>query len=127
MWSHRRPPQPTLSNAYVLAIDGAGGQWYANCRTCSTSNNGSPDNLVRVAVNGTQNTGTADGFQDTHLNVVGTAAIDGSGNVWVTNNGGGSSGQGTGTGSLTEFIGIAPPVVTPLAKASATNTLGTKP
>ena len=114
-------PQPSLSNAYVLAIDGAGGQWYANCRVCSTSNNGSPDNLTRVAPNGAQNTGTADGFQDPNLNYVGTAAIDASGNVWVTNNGGGA------TGSVTEFIGIAPPVVTPIATASATGKLGTKP
>ncbi len=112
---------PTLSNAYVLAIDGAGGAWYANCRACSSPNNGSPDNLVHVAPNGTQASGTADGYQDAHLNYVGTAAIDGAGNVWVTSNGAG------GTGSVTEFLGVAAPVVTPLAVASATNTLGIRP
>jgi hypothetical protein len=34
-------------------------------------------------------------------------AIDGSGNVWVTNPGGGDEGD------LVEFVGVATPVVTP--------------
>ncbi len=114
------PPatQATLSNAFVLAIDGAGGAWYANCRVCSSTSNGSPDNLVHVLPGGAQSTGSADGYQDNKLSRVGTAAIDGSGNVWVTNNLG---------GTVTEFVGVAAPVVTPLAVASATNKLGVRP
>jgi hypothetical protein len=45
-------------------------------------------------------------------------AIDGSGNVWVTN---------TGDSSLTEFVGAAAPVVTPLAAAVKNNNQGGQP
>jgi hypothetical protein len=45
-------------------------------------------------------------------------AIDGSGNVWVSNN--------TGN-SVTEIVGAAAPVVTPLALAVKNNTLGKRP
>jgi hypothetical protein len=45
-------------------------------------------------------------------------SIDGSGNVWVGNN---------GNSTVSEFLGAAVPVVTPLAQGVATNTLGTRP
>jgi hypothetical protein len=45
-------------------------------------------------------------------------AIDGSGDVWVTNN---------GNSTVSEFIGAAVPVVTPLAVGVKNNTLGTRP
>lgn len=45
-------------------------------------------------------------------------AIDGSGDVWVTNN---------GNSSVTEFIGVGVPVITPLAAGVASNKLGTRP
>ena len=50
-------------------------------------------------------------------------AIDGSGNLWLagTNNG------ATSSTYLSEIIGIAAPVVTPLSLAAKTNTLGTRP
>jgi hypothetical protein len=44
-------------------------------------------------------------------------AVDGSGNVWVTN----------GDASISEFIGAATPVVTPLSIGVKNNTLGTRP
>ena len=48
-------------------------------------------------------------------------AIDPSGNIWVTNyNFGGNS-------SVTEIVGAAAPVVTPLSLAAGTNSLGAKP
>lgn len=46
-------------------------------------------------------------------------AIDSSGNIWVTNQ--------AGSCSIVEFIGIAAPVVTPIAAAVKNNTLGTRP
>ncbi len=110
--------QASLSNAYVLAIDGAGGAWYANCRAACGDNSGKPDNLTHVLANQIQSTGTADGYQDSHLSRVGTAAIDGGGSVWVSNN---------ASGTVTEFIGVAPPVITPLSLASSANKLGTRP
>jgi hypothetical protein len=45
-------------------------------------------------------------------------AIDGSGDVWVTNN---------GNSSVTEFIGAGVPVITPLAVGVENNKLGTRP
>jgi hypothetical protein len=44
--------------------------------------------------------------------------IDGSGDVWVGN----ATAQ-----NLTEYIGSAAPVITPLATAASTNKLGTRP
>jgi hypothetical protein len=44
-------------------------------------------------------------------------AIDGSGDVWINIDG----------PYLVEFVGAASPVVTPLAVATATNTLGVRP
>jgi hypothetical protein len=44
-------------------------------------------------------------------------AVDGSGNVWVTN----------GDASISEFIGAATPVVTPLSVGVKNNALGTRP
>lgn len=107
----------SLSNAFVLSIDGAGGAWYANCRSCSP-NATSPDNLEHTGANQAQATGTADGFQDSHLARVGTTAINASGNVWITSN---------ANGTVTEFIGVSSPVITPLAVAASSNKLGTRP
>jgi hypothetical protein len=47
-----------------------------------------------------------------------TISIDGSGSLWLTS---------TGDGSLTEVIGIAVPVVTPLTTAVKNNTLAAQP
>jgi hypothetical protein len=46
------------------------------------------------------------------------SAIDGSGNVWVNNR---------NNGTLTELLGLAAPVVTPIAVASQYNALGVRP
>jgi streptogramin lyase len=107
-----------VTDASVIAIDGVGTAWVANCRaSCPGEGSTSPDNLLHFNSAGTQLT-TSDGFQDTHLSAAGVAAIDASGNVWVSNN--------TGA-SLTEFIGVAAPVKTPLAAAAAGNQLGARP
>jgi hypothetical protein len=54
-----------------------------------------------------------------------TVAIDGSGNVWIGNLSG--SGAAQATGSITELIGAATPVVTPLSVGVKNNTLGARP
>ena len=46
-------------------------------------------------------------------------AIDGSGNVWVAGD--------DNVGPLTEFVGAAAPVVTPLAAGATYKQLGTRP
>jgi len=60
------------------------------------------------------------GFTGGGLSTVGLLAIDGSGNVWATN-------QGFSSYSVTEFIGAGTPVVTPLAVGVKNNMLGTRP
>ncbi len=56
------------------------------------------------------------GQGDTQYTGVSSLAIDGSGNVWEAHR-----------SRLYEFIGLAPPVVTPLAAAAAQNEIGTLP
>jgi hypothetical protein len=57
-------------------------------------------------------------YSDSSLNGPIGIAVDGSGNVWVANYNG---------ASVTEFVGIASPVVTPIAAGVANNMLGTRP
>ena len=52
------------------------------------------------------------------LSIPSALAIDPSGNIWVTD---------AISTSLTEYLGLASPVVTPLASAVATNNLGMEP
>ena len=109
-----------LYQAAVLAIDGNGTAWIANCRSgCagSGSPSGSPDNVIHLSAAGAQ-VNPSDGLQDANFSGVGTVAIDSSGNLWVTNNGG---------ASVTELLGVAAPVKTPLAVAAAANQLGARP
>jgi hypothetical protein len=105
-----------LSNASILAIDGLGTVWYANCRAACGDGSGKADNVVHISSNGVA-INPSDGLQDSNFSKVGTAAIDPSGNLWVTNNTG---------GSVTKLIGVAAPVRTPLAAAAAPS-LGTRP
>ena len=80
-----------------IAIAGDGSVWIAN--TNST--------LANLANNGTPLSPSA-GYSGGGLSTPTGLAIDSSGSVWVTN---------TGDSSLTEFVGAAAPVVTPLATA----------
>ncbi len=106
------------SQAAVIAIDGASTGWAANCRVyCPGNGTVKVDNLLHFSVTGAELT-KGDGFQDSSLKGAGVAAIDPSGNVWVSDN------QGA---SLTEFVGVAAPVRTPLAAAQAAGQLGTRP
>jgi hypothetical protein len=144
-----------LMNPIALAIDHAGDVWVANGGTVngvqqygiaefsssgglilSTSSTYIPGTINAIAVDGVgrviigsgQNTifeinnnsspVNSVGFSDSSLNGIESVAVDGSGNVWAANN--------TGN-SVTEFVGLAAPVVTPIATGVANNTLGTRP
>jgi hypothetical protein len=80
-----------------IAIAGDGSVWIAN--TNST--------LANLTNNGAA-LSPSTGYNGGGLSTPTGLAIDSSGNVWVTNN---------GDSSLTEFVGAAAPVVTPLATA----------
>ena len=109
------PYTVSISNANTAAIDGFSTAWVADCQSCSVA--GDADNLLHISATGA-NIGSSIGLMDPHVVNPTVAAIDGSGNVWTTN---------AGTASVTEFLGVAGPVVTPLAVAVSTTKLGTRP
>ena len=103
-----------VDNANFIAIDGFGTGWIAN------SGKTLKGDLLHVtkAPAAIYVDSYPAIFNDPNLNGSSASAIDGAGNVWVTN---------AAAGSVTEFIGIAGPTVTPIAAASATGTVGTRP
>jgi streptogramin lyase len=99
-----------LNTPQGVAIDGLGNVWVAN-------NTGK-------SVTELNNSGAAfspsTGFIGGAMNSPYSLAIDGSGNVWVSNN-------ATGSNSVTEIVGAAAPVLTPLALAVENTKLGLRP
>ena len=97
-----------LKQNRFLAIDGAGNIWtpsYAPGGVVSEFTNAG----VPVVANGFVVAPTSSGLW--------AAAIDGSGNVWVS----------TQDTNLLELVGAAAPVVTPIVEAATTNRLGVRP
>jgi hypothetical protein len=83
-----------------IAIDGAGNIWVTNSNSISLlSNSGGPIS-------------PPSGYRGTELTNTSGIAIAESGNVWIAD---------TSTSSISEFVGIAVPVVTPQATAVKTN------
>jgi sugar lactone lactonase YvrE len=150
-----RGPPTGLENPISIAIDHAGNVWVANGGTVNGSatygiaefsSTGTlllpagplpvPGTIGAIAIDGVghvivatgQNTivvlnndGSSMnpyGYSDSSLNTINAVAVDGSGNVWAANYLG---------SSITEFVGLAAPVVTPIAAGVANNTLGTRP
>ena len=99
-----------------MAIDGDGNVWVPLY-------NG--PGVVELSNSGTILSGT-DGYQSGILNFPLYAAIDGSGDVWISNLATAPKPVNY-TDRITEMIGIAAPVVTPLAAGVKNNTLGTRP
>jgi XrtJ-associated TM-motif-TM protein len=98
-----------LSSPDGMSIDGNGNVWVADLATSAR-------------ISEFNNSGTAitssTGYQSTGLSSPDRIAVDGSGNVWVTNG---------GNANVTEFIGAATPVMTPLAAAVKNNMIGARP
>jgi len=99
-----------LNTPQGLAVDGLGNVWVAN-NTGNSVTKLSNTGLVRSPTLGFTGGGMSSPYN---------LAIDGSGNVWVSNN-------ATGSNSVTEIVGAAAPVVTPLSLAAKNNTLGARP
>jgi hypothetical protein len=102
--------------SYGIAIDGGGNVW-----TTNPNIGGAPspfhDSISEFSAEGVAiSPGT--GYVSGGLDIPWGGAIDGSGDVWVTNQMG---------NSVTELIGAAVPVVTPLSIGVRDNTLGTRP
>jgi hypothetical protein len=60
----------------------------------------------------------SNGFVGGSMNSPFGIAVDGSGDVWITS---------SASNAVTEFIGVAAPVVTPLSVGVKNNTLGKRP
>jgi hypothetical protein len=111
-----------IFQASVVAIDGDNQVVIPNCRaSCPSSGSNQPDNLLRFAQTGDPNTGGSSanfGAAVPTFSGPSGAAIDASGNVWVSNN---------ISGTLTQVIGFAAPTIQPLALASSNGQIGQLP
>jgi streptogramin lyase len=101
-----------LDVPYGLAVDGAGNVWVANRYSSVYNGSISEFNSSGAAISPSTGYGS-------NLNFAYGIAIDPSGNVWVATQNNNSS--------LTEFVGGAAPVVTPLAAGEEYKQLGAKP
>ncbi|MGA7155270.1 MAG: hypothetical protein WBY53_00390 [Acidobacteriaceae bacterium] len=114
------PPTPQyVPQTTFVGIDGAGNSWLSlQAAYCSGS---SCLGIAEVSGAGLQLSGPGfaiQGIQENGLASANSAAIDGSGDVWIVN---------TYAQSVTELIGAAAPVVTPLALAVSSNSVGVRP
>jgi YD repeat-containing protein len=101
-----------LLEPYGIAIDGAGNVWAADIAGYC---------IVEFNSSGMPISGSSGYYSSYPLGITKpfSLAIDPSGNVWVATQ--------NGSSALTEFVGAAAPVVTPLAAGAAYNELGTRP
>jgi hypothetical protein len=127
------PTKYGLKDPYGIAIDGNNNAWVGNQSIntvfvigASAPSAGVPPTLTPIAVPTGPNTKHP-------LSTPQFPAIDPSGNVWIVNQTdpagealGLATAQNIGT-TLTILIGAAAPVVTPIAVATASKVLGTKP
>jgi hypothetical protein len=115
-----------LASPFYLAMDGASGAWVGN----STTPTGG-DSAATGGISGFTNSGVAitpalgffggyNGATARKFNSPRGVAVDGSGNVWVTN-------TGSGADYVTVIVGIATPTVTPLATGIKNGTLASLP
>ncbi|MGD0442826.1 MAG: hypothetical protein ABSA39_02715 [Edaphobacter sp.] len=100
-----------------LAIDGAGNVWVGNGKEFIGELSNSGATIASGYTGGVvvPPGDNIEAFLDTRI------AVDGSGNVWSPYS------YGNPPYGIVEFIGVATPVVTPLATGVQTNTLGARP
>ena len=94
------------ANPGSIAIDGAGNVWAGSGLNSNISNH------VIELTNGGVALSPTGGFTDSHFNQMLTIAVDGSGNVWTANSG--STSGVIVASSVSELIGAATPVATPM-------------
>jgi len=115
-----------LGNAYGVSIDGAGNIWLDNDNENTVTEFSNTGTVISPST-GFMGGGTA----GANMNVPYDIAVDGSGNVWVCNS------ANSPNSSLSEFVGAAVPVVTPVSAGLTYNlanntgngasSLGTRP
>jgi hypothetical protein len=106
----------------AIAVDGIGNVWIVNslgAPACNPPSNVNCPTLTKL--NGSTG-GVISGpnrYTSSSLYKTTAIAIDSAGNIWLSN--------ALIPGSLTEFVGAAAPVVTPLSVAAATHSIATRP
>jgi streptogramin lyase len=105
----------TYGGGYAIGIDGGGHVWTANYGI-DDGGSSHPGSITELDNSGNAISGS-NGFQH-GLGQPDSIAIDGSGNVWIVDN---------EDGNVTELVGAATPVVTPIAAAVKNSQLGTAP
>jgi hypothetical protein len=115
------PPSSNVPYLTFVGIDGAGNSWLSlQGAACDSTNTVCPG-VAEVSGAGMPLSGPGfaiEGFQESATATASSTAIDGSGDVWIVN---------TYAQSVTELVGAATPVVTPLALAVSSNRLGVRP
>ncbi len=96
-----------LSTPKAIAVDGLGGVWVTNT-------------LGSYILTPFTNAGAVigSGYLDANLSGAGSVVIDASGNIWVAS---------SATNTISQFIGVAAPVVTPMAAAVSGGLVGQRP
>jgi hypothetical protein len=91
----------------AIAVDGASHKWIANNPTSAFPS------ITELSADGATNLSPSDGFgfQVTAVTTAYALAIDGSGNVWVSDGGSGAN------GTVTEYVGAAAPTKNPISSA----------
>jgi hypothetical protein len=84
----------------------------------AANNGGNADSISEISSAGVAISG-ANGYVNLGMFAPYGIAVDGSGNVWVASD--------DNVGPLTEFVGAAVPVVTPLSAGETYGMLGAKP
>jgi streptogramin lyase len=102
-----------LNKPIGLALDGLGNVWLVNSGSNSIS---------EFLSSGRAQSGAA-GYGSSVLAGPRRLAIDRSGSIWVAN----QSGSSAGTSSITQMVGVAAPVITPLSLAIQNNALNQRP
>jgi hypothetical protein len=98
------------SGLFSIAVDGLGNVWVNDQGT-------STNDVVELSNAGVQLSPTGTGYRGGNVTANASGiAVDGSGDVWVG-----------GNANVTELIGVAAPVVTPLVEGVTTLSLGARP